>query len=103
MTAVAGLIARAEPRVDGAVVDGAPLTSERLRQVLLAAFLEHGAVASRVITAHGAQSAVGHDSGSGVILPGEPVIVDIWPQDLQTGCYTDMTRTFVVGDRRRAR
>ena len=33
-----------------------------------------------------------------MILPGEPVVVDIWPQDPQTGCYTDMTRTFVVGE-----
>jgi Xaa-Pro aminopeptidase len=98
MAAVAGLIARAEPREDGAVADGAPLTSERLRQVLLVAFLQHGAVAGRVITAHGPQSAVGHEGGSGVILPGEPVVVDIWPHDLQTGCYTDMTRTFVVGE-----
>jgi Xaa-Pro aminopeptidase len=98
MAAVADLIARAEPRDDGAVVDGAPLTSERLRQVLLVTFLEHGAVANRVIASHGSQAAEGHESGSGVILPGEPVIVDIWPHDLQTGCYTDMTRTFVVGE-----
>jgi len=98
MAAVAGLIARAEPREDGALADGAPLTSERLRQVLLATFLEHGAIASRVISSHGPQAARGHDSGSGVILPGEPVVVDIWPQDLQTACYTDMTRTFVVGE-----
>ncbi len=98
MAAVAGLIALAEPRPDGAVANDAPLTSERLRQVLLATFLEHDAVARRVITSHGPQSAVGHDSGSGVILPGEPVVVDIWPQDLQTACHTDMTRTFVVGE-----
>jgi len=98
MAAVAGLIARAEPREDGAAADGMPLTSERLRHALLAAFLEHGAIASRVIAAHGPQAALGHESGSGVILPGEPVVVDIWPQDLQTACYTDMTRTFVVGE-----
>jgi Xaa-Pro aminopeptidase len=98
MAAVAGLIARAEPREDGAIVDGAPLTSERLQQVLLVTFLEHGAVASRVITSHGPQAALGHEAGSGVILPGEPVVVDIWPRDLQTACYTDMTRTFVVGE-----
>lgn len=97
MAAVASLIARAEPRADGAVADGAPLTSERLRQVLLVTFLEHGAIAGRVITSHGPQSAVGHEAGSGVILPGEPVVVDIWPQDPETACYTDMTRTFVVG------
>jgi Xaa-Pro aminopeptidase len=98
MTAVASLIARARPGKDGAVVDGTPLTSERLRHVLLATFLEHGAVAGKVITSHGPQSAAGHENGSGVILPGEPVIVDIWPQDPRTACYTDMTRTFVVGE-----
>jgi Xaa-Pro aminopeptidase len=98
MAAVASLISRAEPREDGAVADGAPLTSERLRHVLLVTFLEHGAVAGRAITSHGPQAAAGHESGSGVILPGEPVVVDIWPQDPQTGCYTDMTRTFVVGE-----
>lgn len=97
MAAVASLIARAEPRDDGAVVDGMPLTSERLRHVLLVTFLEHGAVAGKVIASHGPQAAVGHENGSGVILPGEPVIIDIWPQDPQTACYTDMTRTFAVG------
>lgn len=97
MAAVADLIARAEPRPDGAVVDGEPLTSERLRRTLLVTFLEHGAVGDEVIASHGAQSAVGHESGSGVVLPGEPVIVDIWPREPATGCYTDMSRTFVVG------
>ena len=49
MAAVASLIARAGPGKDGAVAGGAPLTSERLRHVLLATFLEHGAVASTAI------------------------------------------------------
>ena len=98
MAAVAGLIARAEPREGGAVVDGEPLTSERLQRMLLVTFLEHGALGDEVIAAHGPQSAVGHETGSGVILPGEPIIVDIWPRDPATACYTDMTRTFVVGE-----
>lgn len=98
MAAVGDLIGRAEPRADGAVVDGEPLTSERLRYTLQATFLAHGAVGNEVIASHGAQSAVGHESGSGVILPGEPIIVDIWPQDSATGCHTDMSRTFVVGE-----
>jgi Xaa-Pro aminopeptidase len=98
MAAVAALIARAEPREDGVVVDGAPLTSERLRHALLVSFLEHGAIAGEAITAHGPQAAVGHESGSGVILPGEPIVVDIWPQDPRTACHTDMTRTLVAGE-----
>lgn len=98
MAAVADLIRRAEPRPDGAMVDGELLTSERLRHTLQATFLAHGAVGNEVIASHGAQAAVGHESGSGVILPGEPIIVDIWPQDLASACHTDMSRTFVVGE-----
>jgi Xaa-Pro aminopeptidase len=47
---------------------------------------------------HGAQTAIGHDFGSGQIERGEPVIVDLAPRDRETGCYADMTRTFVVGE-----
>jgi Xaa-Pro aminopeptidase len=50
-----------------------------------------------VIVAHGAQGAVGHDSGSGDIPDGAPVVVDIWPRDRQSRCWADMTRTFVAG------
>src|SRR5581483_10417235 len=45
-----------------------------------------------------AQGAVGHDMGSGPIRAGEPVVVDIWPRDNESAVYTDMTRTFVVGE-----
>jgi Xaa-Pro aminopeptidase len=50
------------------------------------------------IVAHGPQSAVGHEVGSGPIAPDEPVIIDLWPRDRETACYADMTRTFVLGD-----
>ena len=35
--------------------------------------------------------------GSGAIGVSEPITVDLWPRDEQTGCFTDMTRTYVVG------
>jgi Xaa-Pro aminopeptidase len=35
--------------------------------------------------------------GSGPIAPGEPIVLDLFPRDRETGCYADMTRTFVVG------
>jgi Xaa-Pro aminopeptidase len=50
-----------------------------------------------VIVSHGAQSAVGHESGFGEISSGEPVVVDIWPRDRISKCWADMTRTFVAG------
>jgi Xaa-Pro aminopeptidase len=36
--------------------------------------------------------------GSGPIVAGEPVVIDLWPRDIQTACYADMTRTYVVGE-----
>ena len=34
-----------------------------------------------VIVSHGPQSAIGHESGHGELVRGEPVVVDIWPRD----------------------
>ncbi|MDQ4095699.1 MAG: aminopeptidase P family protein, partial [Actinomycetota bacterium] len=39
----------------------------------------------------------GHDPGTGPLLPNETCIVDVWPRDMRTGAYADMTRTFVPG------
>lgn len=80
------------------VLDGAPLTSERLKAVVEGVFAEHGAYADEFIVAHGAQTAIGHESGHGAILPGEPIVFDLFPRDRESGVYTDMTRTFVVGE-----
>jgi Xaa-Pro aminopeptidase len=79
------------------VFDGAPLTSERVRHEIERVFGEHDVAAEHIIVAHGAQTAVGHDEGSGAFLPDEPIVFDLFPRDRATGVYTDMTRTYVVG------
>lgn len=98
MDAARDLLRRAGPDGGGLVVDGAPLTSERIKAAILEAFTERGAVADEFIVAHGPQSAVGHEMGSGQIAAGEPVVIDLWPRDIETACYADMTRTYVVGE-----
>jgi Xaa-Pro aminopeptidase len=76
----------------------AGLTSEEVRAAMQATAEEHGCeLTDEAIVSHGAQSAVGHESGSGAIAAGEPVVVDIWPRDRASRCYADMTRTFVAG------
>jgi len=80
------------------VLEGAPLTSERIKIELERVFGEHGAYADEFIVSHGPQTAIGHEGGHGAILPGEPVTFDLFPRDRQSGVYTDMTRTYVVGD-----
>jgi Xaa-Pro aminopeptidase len=74
------------------------LTSEAVREAMQAVAEEHGCeLSDDAIVSHGAQSAIGHDSGSGEIGAGEPVVVDIWPRDKASRCFADMTRTFVAG------
>jgi Xaa-Pro aminopeptidase len=40
----------------------------------------------------------GHEPGHGPLPAGLPIVVDLWPCDEATGCWADMTRTFVVGE-----
>ena len=98
MRAITALLAAAEPGEDGVLVlDGEPLTVERVKPEVEAAFAQHGASSEGFIVGPGAQGAVGHDLGSGPIPSGVPVICDLWPQDRASGCFADMTRTFVAG------
>ena len=38
------------------------------------------------------------DARRRALSAGSPIIVDLWPQDRASGCWSDMTRTFVVGE-----
>ena len=98
MDAARALLRQAKTNGGGLVVDGAPLTSERVKAAIMEAFTAHGVAAEEFIVAHGPQSAVGHDMGSGPIAEGEPIVIDLWPKDIGTACYADMTRTYVVGE-----
>jgi Xaa-Pro aminopeptidase len=98
MDAARDLLRRAERANGSLVLDGEPLTSERIKDAIAKAFMAHGCVADEFIVSHGPQSAVGHEMGSGAIGPGEPIVIDLWPRDGETACYADMTRTFCVGD-----
>jgi Xaa-Pro aminopeptidase len=51
-----------------------------------------------MIVSHGPQTAVGHNMGSGRLRADEPIVFDLFPRDKETGCYADMTRTYVVGE-----
>jgi Xaa-Pro aminopeptidase len=98
MAAAAKLLRSAELGKGTLQRGGEPLTCERIKTAVRAAASEHGAIAEGLIVSHGAQTAIGHERGSGPIAPGEPVLVDIWPSDPDSGCFADMTRTFVAGE-----
>jgi Xaa-Pro aminopeptidase len=92
------LLRGAQPNGAGLEVEGEPLTCERIKRAIEDVFADHGVEGSDMIVAHGPQTAVGHDQGSGQIAPNEPIVFDLFPRDKATGCYSDMTRTYVVGE-----
>jgi Xaa-Pro aminopeptidase len=98
MTAARDLLRAAERKNGTLMLDGEPLTCERLKPAVEQAFTANGAFADEFIVSHGPQTAVGHDMGSGPIAPGEPVCLDLFPRDRESGCFADMTRVFVAGD-----
>jgi Xaa-Pro aminopeptidase len=98
MDACRELLRKAEIRGDELLLDGEQLTVERVKADMNIVFASHDTTADEYIVAPGAQGAVGHDMGSGPIRPSTPLIVDIFPRDNGSAVFTDMTRTFVVGD-----
>ncbi len=98
MAAARDMLRAAEASNGVVMLEGEPLTSERIKARIIEVFNDHDLVSDEMIVAHGGQAASGHDMGSGPIAPGESVVIDLFPRDRETGCYADMTRTFVVGE-----
>jgi Xaa-Pro aminopeptidase len=82
------------------VLDGEPVTSERLRAEIEDVLRARGCDTSSdpPIVSHGPQAARGHELGSGPVLSGEPLVVDVFPRHAASRFHTDMTRTFCVGE-----
>ncbi len=83
---------------DSLVWRGEPLTSELLRSEIDVELLRRNCAADGTIAAGGPQGADPHERGHGPLKAGESIIVDIFPMDLSTRYYSDMTRTFVKGE-----
>jgi Xaa-Pro aminopeptidase len=100
MGAAAAMLRDAEPADGQLLLEGQPVTSERLKAAIADTLAAHPVTCEEPIVARGPQAAIGHERGSGPIAPGEAVVIDLWPQDVQSACFADMTRTFVVGEPR---
>ena len=92
MDAARELLRAAERQNGSLMLDGEQLTCERIKLAVEQAFTANGAFADEFIVSHGSQTAVGHDMGSGPIAPGEPICLDLFPRDRDSGCFADMTR-----------
>jgi Xaa-Pro aminopeptidase len=98
LRAAAALLRESEADDDGLVHGGEALTAEAVRAVLREACRERGAPAALDVIVSSPWQGTGHDPGSGPLAANAPIVIDLWPQDEQSGCWADMTRTFVVGE-----
>ena len=97
--AAAETLIRGADRDDGRLIrDGVALTAETVRSAIRAACAASGAPAPADIMVVSALSGGGHDPGSGPLPADLPIVIDLWPRDEESGCWADMTRTFVAGE-----
>lgn len=95
----AAVDAIAASRIDGdrLVLDGHELSAEGVRHRINLALLEAECSARHTIVACGEQGCDPHEHGSGPLRPGQPIIIDIFPQSNTSGYFGDITRTVVKG------
>jgi Xaa-Pro aminopeptidase len=91
-----------EATIDGEQLElaGEVLTSEAVRLRIREVCARGGAPAPAdiIVKAMGPGAAVGHDCGAGPLPSHTPIEIDLWPRDERSGCWSDMTRTFVRGE-----
>ncbi len=98
MRAAAELLRQSTPNGDRLMRAGEVVTAEAVRAAVREACQRHGAPAPPDITVTSVWQGSGHDPGSGPLPANLPIVIDLWPQDEASGCWADMTRTFVVGE-----
>ena len=96
----ARVLREAEIDGDGLRYGAQVLTSELLRGRVREVCARLGAPAPDdiIVAPMRPGDAVGHEAGSGPLPAHAPICLDLWPQDEASGCWADMTRTWVRGD-----
>jgi Xaa-Pro aminopeptidase len=96
----ARVLREAEIDGDGLRYGGEVLTSELLRARVREVCARLGAPTPDdiIVAPMRPGDAVGHETGSGPLPAHAPICLDLWPQDEASGCWADMTRTWVRGD-----
>jgi Xaa-Pro aminopeptidase len=75
-----------------------PLTSGMVRAAMHQVLQKRGCIPTDTIVSCGEESALPHLRGEGALKADEPIVIDIFPRDEQTGYYSDMSRTVCSGE-----
>src|SRR5438552_1777381 len=80
--------------------EGEPVTSERIKKLINVSLMEQDCVAQHTIIAGGVQACDPHNEGSGPLKAGEPIVMDVFPRQMATRYFADMSRTVLKGKAR---
>ena len=97
MDAALGAIREAEVRDDLLWRQGKVLRAEEIKRLIARQLLEDGFIAQHTIVACGEDGCDPHNEGSGPLRPDRSIIIDIFPRDMETRYFGDLTRTVVKG------
>jgi len=98
MDQAVGLIAGAKIGRNGILkTGGRPLTSEAVRNAINACARDRNCICYGTIVACGAQAANPHETGFGPLKAGQTIVIDIFPQHIESGYWGDITRTVCRG------
>lgn len=78
-------------------LDGAPVTSERIKKLINVKLMEQDCVAQHTIVAGGEQACDPHQEGSGPLPAHRSIIFDVFPRSSRTRYFADMSRTVIRG------
>jgi Xaa-Pro aminopeptidase len=96
---VAELLRAASIQDETLRLDGEEVSSESVRAEIRTVCARAGTFcpADIIVRAAGPGAPGGHEAGHGPLAPHTPIEIDLWPRDERSGCYADMTRTFIRG------
>ena len=78
--------------------DGQILTSQGVRRLIHQSLLADDCTGQHTIVACGEDGCDPHQQGSGPLLAGQPIILDIFPRSEESGYFGDITRTVLKGE-----
>lgn len=94
---VINIIKNSRPRNNYLYYNKKILTSEFLRNFCQKDLASLGLECPDCIISSGKHSALPHHHGSGPLKESVPIILDIFPRDIESGYFADITRTIVKG------
>ena len=97
VAAAHAMLRRAEIKDEQLWLDGALVTSERIKKLVNVKLMERDCIAQHTIVAGGEQACDPHNEGSGPLPAHRSIIFDVFPRSATSRYFADMSRTVIRG------